>query len=416
MADESAIPVLLTAIADKDTGIRRDALKALKIMREKSWPLVEERLASGLVPPEFEAEIRNTFQTGPITKWEIIGPFENVWDAVHPPEADALVAAVYDRRTPASDAAATTVIDRRYSSLLAKQYQSAEGEAVRWREVNADPDTGRVNLENVFKTKAMVCAYAYAEIEAPEEADAKLLAGSNDQIAIWLNGSKVHNAANKRNFEADKDEVPVHLVAGTNHLFVKIGNVEGGWEFAIRMPGFENGKYIRMKEARPEEKQRAFALAKKLDGTWLNPGSARRGEKLFFEKDEALSAICATCHAVGALGGQIGPNLSLIGTIYNRADLITSIVEPSKTIALGFENAVLETKAGDTFAGVLRNESPEAVTVVGADAQPHTVTKAEMKTLTRLPVSFMPQGLTLALKPEEFTDLVAYLETLGRPK
>ena len=65
---------------------------------------------------------------------------------------------------------------------------------------------------------------------------------------------------------------------------------------------------------------------------------------------------------------------------------------------------------------MLRNESPEAVTVVGVDAQPHTVTKAEMKTLTRLPTSFMPQGLTLALKPEEFADLVAYLETLGRAK
>jgi len=44
----------------------------------------------------------------------------------------------------------------------------------------------------------MVCAYAWTEIEAPEAAEAKLFCGGDDQIAIWLNGQRVHNASGSR--------------------------------------------------------------------------------------------------------------------------------------------------------------------------------------------------------------------------
>jgi hypothetical protein len=40
------------------------------------------------------------------------------------------------------------------------------------------------------------------------------------------------------------------------------------------------------------------------------------------------------------------------------------------------------------------------------------VKKADVKTKTAVPGSIMPQGLTLGLKPQEFTDPLAFLETL----
>ena len=39
--------------------------------------------------------------------------------------------------------------------------------------------------------------------------------------------------------------------------------------------------------------------------------------------------------------------------------------------------------------------------------------KVEAKTQTRGPVTPMPQGLTLGLKPQEFASLLAYLEALS---
>ena len=46
----------------------------------------------------------------------------------------------------------------------------------------------------------MVCAYAYTEIDAAADADAQLFCGSDDQIAIWLNGEKVHDFGGPRGF------------------------------------------------------------------------------------------------------------------------------------------------------------------------------------------------------------------------
>ena len=89
-----------------------------------------------------------------------------------------------------------------------------------------------------------------------------------------------------------------------------------------------------------------------------------------------------------------------------------SILEPSKTIALGFEQNMIETNGGETFIGALRQETADAFTLVGADGQPHIVKKSDVKTRKPMEQSLMPAGLTLGLKPEDFADLLAYLETL----
>ncbi|MCU1500398.1 MAG: Heme-binding protein, partial [Acidimicrobiales bacterium] len=390
MPDPAAIPVLVAALNEKSSGTRRSILKALKTMAAQALPLIEERLASGKIPKEFEPEIQSFFHGGAITKWKMIGPFENVWEATHPPEVEALAG----------------------GSFIGKKYLNAEGKEVGWNDVSGDPQEGHVDLEKVYHSNGMVCAYAYAEIEAPEAADARVLCGADDQIAIWLNGAKVINVPGSHGYEVDKQEAPIHLNAGKNRLLVKIGNLGGGWEFAARIPGLDGNQFVKSKEATPEEKQRLFAMASKADGAWVNAGDAVKGAKVFADTAGPLGGICATCHAVAGKGGQIGPDLSAVAVNYKRADLITSIHEPSKTIALGFEQAMIETKGGETFAGALRSDTAEALTLVGADAVPHVIKKADVKTQTHIPTSLMPPGLTNALKPQEFADLLAYLETL----
>jgi putative heme-binding domain-containing protein len=392
MPDETAIPLLVETLRDKNTTFRRNAIKALKTMRVKAWPQVEALLASGRVPEELIPEIRNAFESGAITQWKMVGVFENVWEAVHPPEKDALA-------------------NGGIPNLTAK-YHNAEGKDVGWVDVTGDADAGRVDLEKVFKTSAMVCAYAFTEIDAPEAAEAKLFTSADDEIGVWLNGQQVLNQPGNHGYEADKNETRLPLHAGKNQLFVKIGNKGGSWVFHARMPGFENGKFIKSKEPAPDEKQRLLALAMKPDGAYIQAGDAKKGEKLFFDQGAALGGICASCHAVNGKGGQAGPDLSAIAANYKRPDLITSIHEPSKTIALGFEQVMVETKGGETVVGALRQETAETLTLTGADGQPHVVKKADVKTKTHIPMSLMPPGLTLGLKAEDFVDLLAYLESL----
>jgi putative heme-binding domain-containing protein len=174
----------------------------------------------------------------------------------------------------------------------------------------------------------------------------------------------------------------------------------------------EGNRFAFSREAAPDAKQRAFALLTKPNGSFANPGNIARGEKIFRDPSGPLGGICANCHAVGGKGGQIGPDLSAIAVNYKRADLITSIHEPSKTIAIGFEQFLITTTTGDLLAGAIRQETNDTLTVLGIDAQPHVVKKADIKSRTAVETSLMPAGLTLGLKPEDFTDLLAYLESL----
>jgi putative membrane-bound dehydrogenase-like protein len=392
MADETAIPVLVAAVREKDTGMRRSALKALKPYRQQAKPLIEDMIAKGRVPEELVPGIRDFFVSGAVTKWKMMGVFENVWEAVHPPEKDAL--------------------EKAGMPDLTKKYHDAEGRDSAWRDVVADPASGEVDLQKVFNTNAMVCAYAFTEIDTPEAAEAKIFAGADDELAIWLNGKSVFNRGGSHGFEVDQHEIAVQLPAGKNVLFVKIGNKGGTWIFNLRVPGFEDGKFIKSKEPTPEEKQRAFALAAKPDGSWINAGDVKRGEKLFFDQTATLGGICATCHAVKGKGGPVGPDLTTVGANYKRPDLIVSIFEPSKTIALGFDQVMIETNGGETVAGSLRSETGDALTIVDAAGQSRAVKKSDIKKKTDLHVSLMPPGLTQGLKPEEFADLLAYLESL----
>jgi putative membrane-bound dehydrogenase-like protein len=391
--EPETIPFLVSALKENNTGARSAAIGALKKMRAQSWPLIEQNITSGTIPPEFVAEIRYAFDSGIIAKWKIIGPFENVWGAVHPPEEEALK----------SDG----------KPDLSSSHLNAEGKNVAWHEQTSSPQDGLVDLGQLFKNEGMVCAYAYTEIEAKEEVDTKLFCGSRGQIALWLNGKKVHDVPTpSRPLNSDQDEVWLHLKAGVNRILVKIGNQSGPWQFAARIPGLEGNRFAFSREAAPDAKQRAFALLTKPDGSFTNPGNIARGEKVFWDPAGPLGAICANCHAVGGKGGQIGPDLSAIAVNYKRADLITSIHEPSKTIALGFEQFLITTTGGDLFAGAIRQETNDTLTVLGIDAQPHVVKKADIKSRTAVETSLMPAGLTLGLKPGDFTDLLAYLESL----
>jgi len=396
VTDPETIPFLVKALREGNSGVRRTASGALKKMREQSWPLIEQDIASGSIPAEFVPEIRMAFESGIIAKWKVIGPFENVWGAVHPPEKEALAA--------------------QGKPDLKASHTNAEGADATWTELSTAAQDGAVNLGRFFKNEGMVCAYAYTEIDSSTDADAKLFCGSDDQIALWLNGTKIHDFGGSRALNPDGDEVAIHLKAGTNRLLVKIGNLNGTWQFAARIPGLDGTKFVQSKEPSPDIKQRAYALTTKPDGNYVHAGDATRGEKIFRDQSGPLGGICANCHMVNGVGGVVGPDLSAIAMNYKRADLITSIHEPSKTIALGFEQFLISTNAGEVFAGAIRQETSDSITVLGVDAQPHEIKKTDIKSRTPVATSLMPAGLTLGLKPEEFVDLLAYLEKLKPSK
>ena len=79
-------------------------------------------------------------------------------------------------------------------------------------------------------------------------------------------------------------------------------------------------------------------------------GDAERGQAVFATNP---AAQCKTCHKVGPIGETVGPDLSKIGTKYDRAAMLEQILEPSKTIDPQYVSYLVETKDGQVVTGVV---------------------------------------------------------------
>jgi putative heme-binding domain-containing protein len=137
-------------------------------------------------------------------------------------------------------------------------------------------------------------------------------------------------------------------------------------------------------------------------------GNPQRGKALF----ASAKTKCATCHKVRGEGGEIGPDLSLIGGKFDRTHLIESTLDPSAEILQGYHATILETKAGRIVTGIVKSESPAGILLIDAEGKQHTIPLSDIESRTVSKVSLMPEGLADPLTPAEFTDLVAYLTTL----
>ncbi|HEY1377080.1 MAG TPA: PQQ-dependent sugar dehydrogenase [Gemmataceae bacterium] len=137
-------------------------------------------------------------------------------------------------------------------------------------------------------------------------------------------------------------------------------------------------------------------------------GDARRGKAVF----AAAATHCAACHKVHGQGGDAGPDLSQVGGKFDRTHLIEAVLDPSAEILQGYHATVIETRAGRVFVGIVKSESPAAVTLLDAAGKSITVPLGDVASREVSPVSLMPAGLADTLTPGEFTDLIAYLASL----
>ena len=145
----------------------------------------------------------------------------------------------------------------------------------------------------------------------------------------------------------------------------------------------------------------------------LAGGSARRGRRIFLTKAEVS---CLRCHKVSGpdgkpSGGEVGPELTGIGSRQNREYILESLVTPNQKIAQGFESVVLATSDGKVVTGVLRGEDDKEVRLMTAEGQPLTVPKQDIEERKRGP-SAMPADIITKLSKTELRDLIEFLATL----
>jgi putative heme-binding domain-containing protein len=134
-------------------------------------------------------------------------------------------------------------------------------------------------------------------------------------------------------------------------------------------------------------------------------GDAGNGEKLFWSQ----AVNCGSCHKIGERGTAIGPDLSAIGKLRAREDLLESILQPSRRIEPKYAVYLARTISGRVASGLLVKRDEKEVVLRDAQNKETTLKASDVEELRPSPISLMPDGQLAGLTLQEAADLLEYL-------
>jgi putative heme-binding domain-containing protein len=153
-------------------------------------------------------------------------------------------------------------------------------------------------------------------------------------------------------------------------------------------------------------------LAKDLMPLIRSDGNAKRGSQIFQRPDLG----CLACHSVNGQGGNIGPDLSSLGTAQPLDLIISALLDPQREIKEGYMSVSLLTQDGEELQGYLRRESADDLTIRDVlQNRDIRIPRSRIKE-KRQTGSVMPVGLVDSLSRNELADLLRYLSELGHHK
>jgi putative heme-binding domain-containing protein len=137
------------------------------------------------------------------------------------------------------------------------------------------------------------------------------------------------------------------------------------------------------------------------------PGDARRGEALFW----SAAVNCGNCHKVGDRGTALGPDLSSIGKLRSRKDILESILEPSRRIEPRYATYLAQTADGRSIIGQLVRRNEHAVVLRDSQNQEIILSARVVEELQPTVRSLMPDEQLAGLTSQNAADLLEYLAT-----
>jgi putative heme-binding domain-containing protein len=394
LADPRAVPVYVAGLGDRSPEVRRRAEAALVAIRPLAAGTLEQQARAGtLRGATAEAVERILTPFRPVTGWRVIGPFP---------------------RTTARLFMGEPAID------FARPHVGAGGASIAWRPRNTEAATGRVVIDDLksgagdrggfgydSNGSPDLAAFGYAETTSDRDREALMLVGSSGTLIVLVNGQKAYEYTNLagRPYEPTTDRVAVNLRKGTNRILVLSRQGIGAWSFSLQLAEPSGARFATRPGRVSLEALRSFALE--------HEGDPARGEAIFFDP---RGVGCVQCHAAGGRGSaSIGPDLTALGLKYDRAEIVRSVLEPSSRIATGYQPLLVATTDGQVVAGLLHRETATELELIDAEARTTRVLKSGIEERRVTDVSVMPTGLIDTLAPSEFSDLIAYLQSLRAP-
>mgnify|MGYP003649569886 CR=1 FL=1 len=116
---------------------------------------------------------------------------------------------------------------------------------------------------------------------------------------------------------------------------------------------------------------------------------------------------CIRCHNMGGSGGDVGPELTNIGAILTREQILEAMIEPSARLSPGYGTVSLTLKDGQKITGTLLEENDEELILQTSEAEPLEIAISRIDKRINNPSSMPPMG-TLMSK-SEIRDMVEFL-------
>ncbi len=169
-------------------------------------------------------------------------------------------------------------------------------------------------------------------------------------------------------------------------------------------PNVEKAGAQLIAKLQPDLEERRSRLDKLVPA--VQSGDVRRGQIVF----NSAKAVCSSCHAIGYVGGKIGPDLTRIGAIRSERDLLEAVLYPSASFVQGYEPWKATTTSGQSFSGILKKNAPDEIVLVISATEEKRLPRDAIDELVRSNVSVMPAGLEKQFTAEELNDLIAFLK------
>ena len=155
-----------------------------------------------------------------------------------------------------------------------------------------------------------------------------------------------------------------------------------------------------LRESAADKKELMEKTKARLTPDVLAKANLNQGRMLF-------TAVCGACHMMYGQGGKIGPDLTGSGRA-NIDYLIENIADPSGVVSADFRMSQITLKDGRQFSGIVAETNARTLTLRTL-AESLTLERSEIVKQDTSPMSMMPEGLFLALQPDQVRDLIAYL-------
>ena len=288
-----------------------------------------------------------------------------------------------------------------------RAFANSIGKELRWHQVSAKPLSGQLNLREQMNRQAVGTnsfLYLGARFSRSEEQEMQLttVCPGASGLVLWLNGSRL---ATYGESGLRLEHAAVRVRRGANELLARIQDPQCVTRFSVSLTPGRLRPTTNSAVQLPKEAYAGYALH--------NTGTAARGRKWF---SEAAGPGCIRCHRVNGEGGITGPDLSSIGSKYNRAQLIDAVLYPSRQISPGYHQTFITTKNGETTAGLIQREDDATLTLLEESGQELAIKKSQITQRKPSKVSPMPEGLHAAWSQREFCDVIEFLESLKAPR